>query len=68
MVLPAKHVYFASQMMPYFDGVVANNLGAFNMALAAGKKVVAGWALNVANSQNLLLKMANMFRLLKLMN
>ena len=59
MVLPAKHVYYASQMMPYFDGVVANNLGAFNMALAAGKKVVAGWALNVANSQNLLLKMAN---------
>lgn len=57
--IPAENINRAKEILNAFDGVVANDLGAFQMALDANKLVVAGWNLNVANSKNPILKMAN---------
>ena len=57
--LPAKVLPEAEEIMRIFDGVIANNLGVFYLGKKLGKKVVASWTLNIANTKNPLLKTAD---------
>lgn len=57
--LPAKTLSKAEEIAKIFDGVVANNLGVFYLGKKLGKKVVASWTLNIANTRNPLLKTAD---------
>ncbi len=57
--IPSAKLPFTEHIIRLFDGVVANNLGVFNQAQALNKLVVAGWALNISNEKNPLIKLAN---------
>ena len=57
--IPAAQLKLTENIIGIFDGVVANNLGVYHIAEKMNKLTVAGWALNVSNTKNPLLKTSN---------
>lgn len=59
--LSASQIYIATKFVELFDGVFANNPGSLFMGIRYGKKAIAGWSMNIANSRNPLIDIADQY-------
>lgn len=57
--IPHDKLPLIEDIVKIFDGVVANNLALIKIAQENGKKVIAGYNLNITNNKNLLINTTN---------